>query len=155
MTMRGISRFIAETLNTNAEFIALATANTGYPFTYYVNVDVTQVEVELPYFGIVTFQDQDEVETRHSFKTQLLLGIEREKPANIKGITEEATLDKLEILSRKAIELIRKEIRAFGIQGETNIKVAYVSFYVPTPDGELDLQMQVDIEFEQDKFLSC
>lgn len=155
ITMRGVSRHVAELLENEASFLALSSSTIVENFTYYVNIDITQVELELPYFGIVTFQDTDDVEVKKSFKTQFLIGIRREAPIQIGAISEEPTLEKLEILSRKAVELIRKDIRAFGIQGDKNIKIAYVSYYVPEPDGEIDLQMQVDIEFEQDKFLSC
>lgn len=157
ITMRGISRFIAETLDTNAEFIALSTTEIGEPFNYFVNVDLSNLQggVPIPYFGIVTFDDQDDREVRKFFKTQLLIGIERTKPVTTSGITEEASLEILETLSRKAVELVEKEMRIFGVQGEKNIRVSFVNFYVPNPDGEDDLQMQVDIEFDQDKYLTC
>jgi len=155
ITMRGISRFFAETLNENAEFKALSNSLISNEFDYFVNVDLATVEVPLPYFGIVTFNDKDDKEVEKVFQTQFLIGIDREKPTLINGVMEEPTLDKLETLSRKAFEIIAKEMRTFGIQGDTNIKIAYVNMYVPNPDGEDDLQMQVDVELEQEKFLSC
>lgn len=155
ITMRGISRFFAETLNENAEFIALSNSLISDEFDYFVNVDLATVEVPLPYFGIVTFNDKDNKEVEKNFQTQFLIGIEREKPALLNGIMEEPTLDKLEQLSRKAYEIIVKEMRTFGIQGDKNVYISYVNMYVPNPDGEDDLQMQIDIEIEQDKYLSC
>lgn len=155
ITMRGISSFFATALNTNTEFIDLCTSLIGAEFSYFINVDLAQVEVPLPYFSIVTFADKDDKEVRKTFETMFLIGIAREAPVETGGITEEPTLDKLEQLTRKAIEVIAKEMRAFGIQGDKNIKVSYLSMYVPNPDGENDLQMQVDIELEQEKFLSC
>jgi len=155
ITMRGISRFFAETLNTNAEFIALSTTLISGEFSYFVNVDLAEVEVPINYFGIVTFEDTDDREVSKIFKTQFLIGIERQKPVDVGGITEEPTLDKLEELSRKAVEVIASDMRTFGIQGDSNIKISYVNMYVPTPDGETDLQLQIDIELEQEKFLAC
>lgn len=157
ITMRGISRFIAETLDGSAEFIALCTTEIGEPFNYFVNVDLANLQggVPIPYFGIVTFDDQDSREVRKFFKTQLLIGIERTAPTTVGGVTEEASLDILETLSRKAVELFTQEMRTFGVQGEKNIRISFVNFYVPNPDGESDLQMQVDIEFDQDKYLTC
>jgi len=46
-------------------------------------------------------------------------------------------------------------MRIFGIQGSKNVRVSYVNMYVPATDGEDDLQMQIDIEIEQDMYLSC
>jgi len=155
ITMRGISRFFAETLNQDAEFIALSTSLISAEFDYFVNVDLATVEVPVPYFGIVTFNDKDEKEVEKKFQTQFLIGIDREKPALLNGIMEEPTLDKLEQLSKKALEVIANEIRTFGIQGDQNVRISHVNMYVPNPDGEDDLQMQVDIEIEQDKYLSC
>ena len=152
MTMRGISRFFAETLNTDDEFITLSTSLIGEPFTYFVNVDLSKVEVPNNFFGIVTFNDKDDKEVEKLFQTQFLIGINRDKPVDIGGITEEPTLDKLEQLTRKAYEVVAKAMRTFGIEGETNIQISYVNMYVPEPDGEDDLQMQVDIELEQIKF---
>ena len=88
-----------------------------------------------------------------AFKVQFLIGIAREAVTTVNGISEEPTLDKLEQLTIKAVEVIAKELRDFGISNEKNIKIAYINMYVPTPDGEDDLQMQVDIELEQEKFL--
>jgi len=45
VTMRGISRFFAETLNENAEFIALSQSLISDEFNYFVNVDLATVEV--------------------------------------------------------------------------------------------------------------
>ena len=152
VTMRGISRFFAETLNTNAEFIALSQSLISTEFNYFVNVDLVTVEVPLPYFGIVTFNDKDDKEVEKKFQTQFLIGIGREDPVLIDGAMEEPTLDKLEQLTRKAYEVIVKEMR-FGIEGDNNVKISYVNMYVPAPDGENDLQLQVDIEIEQDKYI--
>jgi len=155
ITMRGISRFIAETLANDAEFIALSNTLISDEFHYFVNVDLATVQVPLPYFGIVTFEDKDDKEVKKAFQSQLLIGISRETPETVNRITEEPTLDNLEQLSRKAMEVISNEIRTFGIQGDQNIKISYINMYVPNPDGEDDLQMQIDIELEQEKFLSC
>ena len=109
----------------------------------------------LPYFGIVTFNDKDDREVEKKFQVQFLIGIERETPTLLNGVTEEPTLDKLEQLSRKAYEVITSEMRIFGIEGDNNVRVSFVNMYVPAPSGEDDLQMQIDIEIEQDKYLSC
>lgn len=157
IAMRGISRFIAETLDANAEFIALSNSLVSEVFTYYVNVDLATISdgVDLPYFSVVTFDDQDDREVRKYFKTQILMGISRTAPNTSGGIIEEPSLDILETLSRKAVELVEKEMRIFGIQGENNIRISFVNYYVPKPDGEDDLQMIIDIEFDQDKYLAC
>jgi len=155
ITMTGISRFFAETLNENAEFIALSNSLLGEAFTYYINVDVNTVETEDSFFGIVTFNDKDDKEVEKKFQSMFLINIQRDDTVEDSGIVEEATLDKLEQLTRKALEVIAYDIRAFGIQGEKNVKVSYINMYVPAPDGEDNLQMQVDIDIEQDKYLSC
>jgi len=155
VTMRGISRQFAELLNTNAEFIALSQSLISDEFNYFVNVDIeTLAEVPMPYFSIVTFNDKDEKEIKKSFQLLFLIGIEREAPALLNGVTEEPTLNKLETLTRKAFEIMAKEMRDFGIQGDKNVKISYVNMYVPNPEGDDDLQMQVDIEIEQDKYIS-
>ncbi|MEA2091047.1 MAG: hypothetical protein U9O83_01625 [Campylobacterota bacterium] len=155
ITMRSISRFIAEALDASVEFQALSTANAGETFSYFVNVDLSEVEVTIPYFGIVTFENTDEREVKHGFKTQILLGINRDQPTKVGNITEEATVEKIEALAIKALEIIADELRTYGINGDNNIKIAYTNFYVPNPEGEDDLQIQIDIELEQDKFLAC
>lgn len=154
ITMRGLSRQLAEALNTDATFKALSTSLIGGEFNYFVNVDLSTVEVPLPYFGIVTFNDKDDREVVKSFQTQFLIGITRTDPTTVGNITEEASLDKVEELSRAALVVIETERRNFGIQGDKNIKITYINMYVPSPDGEDDLQMQIDIEWEQDKFLN-
>jgi len=153
ITMRGLSMFFAETLNTNVEFTNLCNSLLGVKFNFFVNVDMASVEVPIPYFGIVTFEDKDDKEVEKKFQSMFLIGINRQDAINTSGITEEPTLDNLETLSRKAIEIINKEMGAFGVQGDKNIRMNYVNMFVPSPDGEDDLQMQVDIESEQYKFL--
>lgn len=154
ITMRSISRTFAELLENSTEFKALTNSLTSEEFNYYINVDLSSLkEVLLPYFAIVTFNDEDDKEVKKAFKTQFLIGIAREEPITVGKITEEPTLDKLETLTREAVEIISKELRDFGINGDSNVKIDYVNMYVPAPDGEDDLQMQVDIEIGQDKFL--
>lgn len=157
ITMRGLSRAIVDAVSSDTTFLALTNSLVGSTFEYYVNVDLTELTdgVALPYFSIVTFTDQDDIEIKKFFKTQILLGIERQKPVRVNNITEEPSLDILEQLSRKALDVIKSEIRTFGVQGDTNIRISFVNFYVPKPDGEVDLQMQIDLEFNQDKFLAC
>lgn len=156
ITMRGLSRFIVDTLNTNPDFISLSQSiMAGSTFNYYVNVDLANIEVQIPYFAVVTFDDKDDKSTRKFFRSQLLIGIDRSQPVTSGGVTEEPTQLNLETLSRKAIDLIEKDMRVFGVEGDNNIRPTYVGMYVPVPDGEEDLQMQIDIEFDQDKYLSC
>lgn len=154
MTMRGISRTFAEVLEDSTEFKALTNSLTSEEFNYYINVDLSSLkEVLLPYFAIVTFNDEDDKEVKKAFKTQFLIGVARDKPATVGKITEEPTLDKLETLTREAVAIISKQLRDFGMNGDSNVRISYVNMYVPAPDGEDDLQMQVDIEIEQDKLL--
>jgi hypothetical protein len=153
--MIDISDFIATTLDENIEFQSLCTSLTTKTFDYFVNVDLHEVEVPIPYFGIVTFENNDDKEVKKGFKTQLLLGIDRESPIKTGNITKEPTAEKLEEISLKAIEIVSKEMRTYGINGDTNIMIDYINYYVPNPEGEDDLQMQIDIQFTQDKFLSC
>ena len=153
ITMRAISRTFAEILNTDTGLKALSNSLISDEFNYYVNVDLATIEVKMPYFGIVTFNNMDDKEVKKAFKVQFLIGIAREAVTTVNRISEEPTLDKLEQLTIKAVEVIAKELRDFGISNEKNIKIAYINMYVPTPDGEDDLQMQVDIELEQEKFL--
>lgn len=155
ITLRGITRFCVETLNTNAEFITLCNSLLSTTFTYYVNIDHRVTEATLPYFSAVTYNDEDDKEVSKSFKTIFLIGIERQKPVTVNDITEEPTLATLETIARKAIELIAKDMRIFGVEGDKNIKFDYINYYVPNPEGENDLQMQIDIGFEQEKFLGC
>ncbi len=46
ITMRGISRFIAETLDTNAEFIALCMTEIGQQFDYVINIDPVESNLQ-------------------------------------------------------------------------------------------------------------
>lgn len=157
ITMRGISRFIAESLDGSSEFIDLSNTLIGEPFNYFVNVDLSTLEggVPIPYFGVVTFSDQDDREVRKFFKIQILIGIGRTEPVTVGSITEEPSLGILETLSMRAVELFTKDMRTFGVQGDSNLRLSFVNYYVPNPDGEDDLQMQIDIEFDQDKYLAC
>ena len=156
MTMRGITRSIAETLNGSQEFKDLSVSLAGNEFNYMLNIDTyAVVEVPLPYFIIRTTNKLDDKEIEKSYETQFLIGIERQDFIEVNGITEEPTLSNLEELSDKAYEIVEEEIRVFGIQGDKNIKVSYVNMNVIDPTGENDLQIQVDIKLEQDKFLSC
>lgn len=146
ITMRGISIAIASEVKTSSDF-------TGFEF--FVNVDLSKTEVSLPYFAVATFTDSDDRQVRKSFKTQILMGIASLPPITTAGITEDPSLDILETLGRKAVELIETMLRDFGVQGDKNIHIAYLGMYIPEPAGEDDLQIQIDIEFEQEKFLTC
>lgn len=155
MKMIDISRFIARTLDENAEFKDLCTSLIGENFDYFVNVDLARVIVPVPYFGVVTFENRDEKESEYTLKTILLLGICRDDIVKTGNISEEPTAGKIEEISLKAMDIVDKEMRTYGIDGDTNIEVDYINYYVPNPDGEDDLQMQIDIQYKQTKFLVC
>lgn len=155
MKMIDISRFIAKTLDESVEFNDLCTSLIGENFDYFVNVDLARVVVPVPYFGIVTFENRDEKESQYTSKTILLLGISRDDIVKTGNISEEPTAGKIEEISLKAMDIVDKEMRTYGIDGDTNIEVDYINYYVPNPDGEDDLQMQIDIQYKQTKFLVC
>ena len=153
--MIDISRFIATTLDESIEFKTLCNTKIGTTFNYFVNVDLARVEVPVPYFGIVTFQNEDDRSVKKGFKTQILLGIDRSEPEQIGNITEEESAANIEELSNKAMEIVFKEMRTYGINSNMNIELNYINYYVPNPEGESDLQMQIDIELIENKYLKC
>ena len=158
ITMSGIAKTIASALDSSVEFQDFCTTTIDNNFIYYVNVDPeTLVDVPLPYFGINVYNDRDAKEHYKGFQAQLLVGLEKTLVPNTSATTIiiDDTFEKLEKVADKALELLATEIRTFGIDGEMNIQIAFINKYVPKADGEEDLQMQVDIELEQDKYMSC
>ena len=93
------------------------------------------------------------VDEKDSFDVQFLVGIERYTNSKDEAVTEEISSEKLELVILKAIEVFMNEIKVFGVNGETNIQLVHKNFYLAPPDGEIDIQMQVDLVFEQERFL--
>jgi len=155
MNMIDISRFIATTLDESLVFQDFTQEQINDNLDYYINVDVFENIVPLPYLSIVTFEDTDDKAVKKTFKTQLLLSAQRNEPITIGNITQEDTAEKIELIARKAIEVLSKDLRNYGILGETNIEIVMINYFIPKPEGEEDLQIQIDIEFEQEKFLKC
>lgn len=152
--MIDISSFIVDTLNSSTEFKDLCIEKIDKEFDYFINVDLSRVEVPLPYFAVVTFENQDDIMVKKEYRVQILLGIERQVFVKTNNVTEEPTARTIEELSLKAIELIKKEMRTYGINQEKNIDINYINCFVPNPDGESDLQMQIDMIFYQEKFVN-
>lgn len=155
INMIDISRFIATTLDESTVFKDFTQAQINKNLDYYINVDIFENQVLVPFLSIVTFEDTDDKAIKKSFKTQLLLSIKRSEPSKIGNIIQEDTIEKLELIAKKALEVLAKELRNYGIVGETNIEITMINYFVPQPEGEEDLQIQIDIEFEQEKFLKC
>lgn len=158
ITMHSIAKMIAETLDSSIEYKDFCTATIDNNFTYYLNIDPETLEqVPMPYFGVITYNDRDSKENYKGFQTQFLIGIQKDEKPDVSATTiiVDNTLEKLEKVTDKALELVAKEIRTFGINGDTNIRIAFTNKYIPKADGHEDLQMQVDIELEQDKYLTC
>ncbi|MBL0721005.1 MAG: hypothetical protein JJV88_00295 [Sulfurovum sp.] len=158
MTMNQITKSFANILNESDEFSDFCTEVIDNNFIYYLNIDpVTLNEIPLPYFSITTYNEKDEPGSHKGFQIQFLVGIMKEDvPDTTAGtIIVDNTLEKLENVVSKAIEIITNEIRVFGIDGDKSANIAFINKYVPKADGEEDLQMQIDIGLEQDKFLSC
>ena len=155
MKMIDISRFVATTLDESTIFQDFTEDLINEKLDYFINVDIYEMEVPVPYFAIATFEDTDDKSIEKSFKTQILLGIGRTKPVKTGNITEETSIEKTELIAKKAIEIVSKEMRTYGISGETNIEITYINFFIPKPEGEEDLQVQIDIKFEQQKYLKC
>ena len=155
ISMTNVSMFIYETLNTNAEFKILSNALMGKEFKYFVNIDLYQVEPTLPYFGIVTFEKDESPANSIEFKTHILLGIDRINPTDGNNLVIEPTLENIEQLSKLALDIIAKDLRTFGINGDMNVEVKDLILGVPTPEGSEELQMSISITLEQQRFLGC
>lgn len=156
MIMSDITRFFAETMDTNAEFKALALSLTGVEdFKFYLNIDTINTELEHDNCcAIITYEDSDEREVEKSFKSTLLFSILRHENTESGNIIEEPTSRNLELIIQKGLEIIAKEMRIYGIAGETNVLFDYINIESLNPEGEDDLQMQVDIKIKQEKYIN-
>jgi len=153
--LRDIALFFAETLDQNQEFKDLSIATIDGKFNYFVNVDLENTEVPMPYFSIVAFEKKYDKEVEKAYEVILLVGIARTEPTKSGNITEEISFSNLETLSIEAVETIEKEMRLYGISGEKNLYFTYANYFFPNPSGEDDYQCQISIEIQSDLFLGC
>jgi len=153
MRIYELGKFIANTLNDSDDYKSYCSDTIGATFDYYLNVDLNRVEIMLPYFSIVAYNNTQTADENITFDVQFLVGIERYTNSKDEAITEEVSSEKLELVILKAIDIIMNEIRTTGVNGETNIQLMHKNFYLVPPDGEIDIQMQVDLVFEQERFL--
>jgi len=154
MIMYNLSLAIAEILDGSAEFRTLCTDTIGKEFNYYVHIDMANVDsVDLPYFSLVTYTNKQENGARDELTTQLLLGIERSTPFKTGRIEKEETQQKIEVIATKALEVMKKDMLAFGLDGNKDMLIDYVNMYAPPPNGENDIQLQIDIVFSKTKCL--
>ena len=145
-TLYDVSMAFAKILDESVEFKDLCIATLGKPFTYYVHVDMANVDgIDLPYFSFVTYTAKKQNGEREEVLVQMLAGIERTGVTNEGSIYTESTQLDLETVTKKAIELIVKEMSTFGVNGEKGFIQDYLNIYAPPPMGEEDIQLQIDM----------
>lgn len=153
-TMYQVSMGLAQILDSNAEFKTLCTDTLGAEFTYYVHVDLTSVDdLVMPYFSFVTYTDTNRAGEYGEVLVQMLAGVTRSDTVATGAIVTEDTQHLLEVVTKKAIEIIEQEMNIFGINGENGFIKEYLNIYAPPPDGEEDIQLQIDMILNTKKCL--
>ena len=155
-TMHGVSRFLAETLDSSVEFKDFVTATIDAELSYLIYPDMTTLLSEtlpLDYVSIATYDNVDETGVEFSFRTAFFVTIKRYDNVVTGKITEEPTFEKLELIVLKAKSILQHEMSLFGIQQDKNIKIDIFNMFTPAPTGEEGLRMEIDIQMSKDLFL--
>jgi len=76
---------------------------------------------------------------------QMLAGIARTEVSSEGSIFTENTQHLLETVTKKATEILIRELSQFGINGESGFINDYLNIYAPPPMGEDDIQLQIDM----------
>ena len=153
-TMYEISMNFAKILNESAEFKQYCIETMGQEFTYYVHIDMARIDdIELPYFSFVTYTDTNRAGEYGEVLIQMLSGIERSDVVITDKLISEDSQQLLEQVTKKAIELIVKEMTVFGINGEKGFIKEYLNIFASPPMGEDDIQLQIDMILNTKKCL--
>lgn len=154
-TMYDVSLAFAKTLNDSIAFKQFCVDTIGDEFTHYVHIDMANVdELEMPYFSFVTYTDTNRSGEYGEVLVQILSGMNRSSNTeDVSGIHTENTQQLLEKVTRYAIELIIKEMMTFGINGEKGFIKEYLNMYASPPNGEEDIQLQIDMILNTNKCL--
>ena len=134
-----IQKFIADTLKNDISFNDEAYASLGLDFGYYIDANSLDGVVELPcitVFGIETTDELRNNETLYTIQYNLT-AICSMKPIIQDSISIYPTKGILEKLAIKSIELISQELRVYGINGKSNLKISAKNLFL-TDIGEAD-----------------
>ena len=153
ITMHQVSRFIVDTLDTSIEFKNFVQETIGNEMTYLIYRDMEDLlKTAFPpnYASVATYENIDETGIEFSFKTVLLVTIQRYASITVGSVQEEPSFEKLELISLKAKEILKHEMSIFGINQDKNIKITVFNMFTPAPMGEEGLQMEINIEMSKD-----
>jgi hypothetical protein len=152
--MYDISLALAKILDESTEFKTYCNDIIGEEFVYYVHVDMGRVsKIETPYFSFVTYTDRNTVGEDAQVLIQMLTGIDRSDVITEDNIISEDSQLLLEKVTRKALEIIDKDMSVFGLNGEKGFIKEYLNIFASPPLGEDDIQLQIDMILNTKKCL--
>ena len=152
--MYDISLAFAKLLDESAEFKQYCTDTIGEEFRYYVHVDMSRIDdIELPYFSFVTYTDTNRAGEYGEVLIQMLSGINREDVVREGNFISENSQQLLEQVTKKAMDLIVRDMSQFGINGEQGFIKEYLNIFASPPMGEDDIQLQIDMILNTKKCL--
>lgn len=152
-----IQKFMALSLKNNAEFSTLCTSELGSELNFYIDSSVRETYEELPYFVIhkdisdIPNQDAD------SYVTQFVICAsmpETTPTEDTDGIFVFPTIESVENVIMKAIEVIKCALRDLGINGDKEYYIGQTRIAFAEIGEADELLGAVEILLQKDKFLN-
>lgn len=121
--------------------------------TYSVDAHILDEDEDIPSFTIYGIESIDENEVAEYFLQYVLTEKVEPRAENHDGVKVYPTKKNLEILAIEALKLIDKELRAVGVNGKCNLRIAHRSLAM-TPVGEADdVKAIITLRLEEIKFI--
>jgi len=156
-TMGSISKWITDTLYADTAFTALCISTVGEPLNFYRHSPMNRVVETAPFLTV--FSDElnqnfsGGVEYFRTWSIPIALGIVANEDEVLDGVTKVwSSVDHAETLANLAVEILRKEARSCGINGE-NVIILDTRIIV-TEIGEADdVQANIFLTFGEENHI--
>ena len=151
ISLTDIQYGILKAVKTDTDFQTLCNNTIGETLNFYHGTDLMKYKETLPYMTAYKFNTQKQEGADRQWFIQFVLGIEAEAEPikDSLDIIRYTTTDKIEVLAREALEVIRSAFRMGLITGNSNLRVVSENIIITEVGEADDVQAIVGLQIEE------
>lgn len=152
MILQGdIKKWITDTLKDDTDYEQLCIDTIGEPLNFYRSSPMDRNAEDLPYLTAYSDMMEADETSQKFFKEEWFIPVsisieESDDPIDDNEVNTWTSTDKVEKIAYNAIETLKKESRACGINGEDILLVSY-SIYITEIGEANDTQAIIQLQF--------
>lgn len=146
-----VKKWISDTLKDNTEFADFCTQEIGSALNFYRSSPINDIKEEIPYMTVFSDMSKDDNTSEKFFDAEWMIPIsmailDEDDPIDDNGVQVWESVDKIENIAHKAIEILECRLRDFKIKNEDILIVSKTIYLTETGEAE-DVQANIMLQF--------